>query len=198
MDDDSLFDEVPLEMSDEELFKKNHKAYWLRRLQEKYKPYLARKNKRTGGIFTSTTCGNLLGLTVKGRKKRVKTYDFWYDARKSVKTALTDLQLFIETEDVRGRDDVDKVLNRETLANFVEVLLNPPRYRSGGRSSRAKLAQLFVEYGLNYFREESRYITKSQMEIMEHAIDASRQLTLLEVPEKERDDALKLGAGDSE
>jgi hypothetical protein len=174
-------------ISDEELHKKDPEAYWLRRLKEKYEPYLSRQDKGKGGIFSTTTRGHLLGITVKGRKIRGKTYDFRYDVRKTVRTALVDLQLFIETA---SEKDLNEVLNRETLQGVVFALLCPPRYRSIESGSRAKLAYLFVESGLNYFTENSKYIIENQKRLMKDAIDSSRQLTLLEVPEEERGDIL--------
>jgi hypothetical protein len=166
-------------LSDEELFKKDQRAYWLRRLREKYKPYLTRQGRGKGGIFTTTMRGNLLGIAVKGRKKRDNTYDFRYDVRNTVRTALVDLELFIETA---NQKDVDIVINEENLSSLVHALLN----RSAQGFERAIIAQMLAECSLEYLVRKSKYVTKSQKQIMEDAIETSKQLTLLLIPENER------------
>jgi len=109
------------------------------KLVEKYKLHLNRK----GGIFTTKTRGNLLGISVKGRKIRDQNYDFRYDLRNQVKTALVDLELFLEAADV---DDVDEIITKETLKPVVKALL-PNNVAS---LMIAEIAQMFIEASFEY------------------------------------------------
>lgn len=168
-------------MDDKESFKKDQEAYRLRILQEKYKPYLSRQGKGRGGIFTTTTRGNLLGINVKGRKIRDKTYDFRFDVRNTVRTALVDLQLFIETANDK---DIDEVINRDTLEPILEALLD---HDHEPNSTRTIISYLLIETGLHYLSRMNRnYITQNQQRIIDDAIELSKQLTAFLLPETER------------
>jgi hypothetical protein len=160
------------------------------RMEQRQKDYRELyKNDFSGvGIFVKKKRKQLLGIVAKSGGKaghgkggfdRKTLSNFWYDVRESVKTALIDLQLFLETANDK---DVDAVITREALSGVLSVLLSPSR----GNGERAKVAQLLAEQSLEYLRHKSKYVTKSQSQIFEDAIEASKQLTLLLLPEKER------------
>lgn len=104
---------------------------------------------RQGGIFWGKTRERIMtkrGLS--GRSRAINT--FWYRQRENVKTALIDLQLFIE---MAGKDQVNQVVTRETLKPVVEALLSKPiEDRAKAELTRAEIAQLFIETGFNYLR----------------------------------------------
>lgn len=173
-------DKKSKEREELELFEKDQEAYWLRRLQEKYQKLYQHQNyARKGGFFVTKRRKQLLGIFGKTARDR-KKYNFWYDVRETVKTALVDLQLFIETA---NDADVNIVLNRETFGEIISALLP---YHSEENGLRAKLAQMLAESGLEYLRHQSKYVTKSQWQIFDDAIEASKQLTILLLPEKEK------------
>lgn len=111
------------------------------KMQDKFKPHI----KNSGGVFTSITRNRLLGISGRTGRGRTKS-DFWYDVRTSVKNALIDLELFIETAD---DGEINKVLNHETLRPVVFALLSTMIDRKPDKS-RAEIAQLFIEIGFHY------------------------------------------------
>jgi len=144
-----------------------------------------------GGFFRTSKRKQLLGLSRKTGRDRTMA-DFRYKVREQVKTALIDLQLFIQTA---GDKDIDMVLNRETLEPILDVLF----YRSVQESpkqgaEKAKIAQLLVKYGLEYLRKSTTLvITSSQQRMVDDAIDLSKQLAVLLLPENERAELLRSG-----
>lgn len=164
--------------------------HWMEQRQKRYRELYRHENyARAGGIFSKKKRKQLLDVIWKSGGKaghgksgleRRTLSNFWYDARESVKTALIDLQLFLETANDK---DVDAVITPEALSGVLSFLLD----RSRGSGERAKVAQLLAEQSLEYLRHKSKYVTKSQGQILDDAIEASKQLTLLLLPEKERD-----------
>jgi hypothetical protein len=150
-------------------------------LQKKYKQrYEHPDYARQGGFLKTKKRKQLLGIFGQAGRDR-KKYDFWHDVRQTVKTALIDLELFIETAD---DNDVNTAVNKETLGEVILALL----YNAKADSARARIAQLCAEHGLRYLRDISKYITQSQKRTIEDAIGLSKQLTILLLPDKERDD----------
>jgi hypothetical protein len=145
-----------------------------------------------GGIFRTSKRKQLLGL--KGRTGRDRTKaDFRYKNRLQVKTALIDLQLFIQTSDDK---DVDNVLNRDTLEPVIRTLLFPYSIQEPPKqgAEKAKTAQLLIEVGFEYLRKSTVMVsTSSQERKIDNCIGLSKQLTLLLLPENERAELLRSG-----
>ena len=171
-------------------------------LQEKYRQLYKRpefekeegyykKHMRKGGFFTEIARNRLLGVERKSGRDR-KDANFWYDVRTTSKTALIDLQLLLETAEDRN---IHRVLNREALkpilyALFYSSLQEPPKQGA----EKAKIAQLLIEYGLEYLRKSTTtLITSSQERMIDDAIDVSKQLTALLLPDSERVAVLREG-----
>ena len=145
------------------------------KLLAKFKPFM----EKAGGIFTSKTRARLLGIKGLSGRNRTKD-DFWHDQRENVKTALIDLDLFIEAAD---DDKVNQVITRETLAPIVDELLWGPVFippfpdRAKLYLERARIADLFINYGFNYLKTmNSSMMTLPHKNTMEEAIDLSRFL----------------------
>ena len=138
---------------------------------------------RYGGIFGLKRRKQLLGLMGKsgGREGKNTKADFRFDVREQVKTSLIDLQLFIETAENK---DLKNVINRETIEPLVNSILNINDNQNGVKS---KLAQLLIETGFHYLQKiNGEYLTNSQHQAIDEAIDQSKQLTLLTLPVNER------------
>jgi len=142
-----------------------------------------------GGIFSKPTMQKLLGngkLSGKGKTKD----NFWYDRRRSVKAALIDLEVFIHVAD---QNNLDQTINEETLTPIVTALLS---YRLPSSSAllenvgpdheKAKIAQLFIQYGFSYLAMKRDHVTLSHKRTIEEAIDLSRYLLDSFRPESER------------
>jgi len=145
-----------------------------------------------GGFFRTSKRKQLLGLKGKTGRDRTKA-DFRYKVRETVKTALIDLQLFIQTA---GDKDVDMVLNREALEPVIRALLFPTSVQEPPKQGyeQAKIAQLLVEVGFEYLRKSTVMVsTSSQERKIDNCIRLSKQLTLLLLPENERAELLRSG-----
>jgi len=161
--------------------------HWMEVRQKKYRDlYGNEKCSRSGGIFGWKRRQQLLGLVGKsGGRGGVKEgerntiYDFWYRVRETVKTALIDLQLFIETASDK---DANLVLNKDSLESLVHALLYQPKEDT----MKVKIAQMFAEQGLGYLRHKSQFITQSQMDSIDETIEMTKQLTVMELPENQR------------
>jgi hypothetical protein len=176
-------------MGDKEEFKKH--------FQEQYKQMYKHPDYFSqGGIFKKNRRKQLLGIlgksgrgrTLEERNKplegQAKT-SFWYDVRETVRNGLIDLQLFVETADDKN---VNMVLNKESLAPVLYALLNHSKlyYRSEDDGTKAKIAQMLVEYGLSYLRG-SKFLFESERRGIDDAIELSKKITISLLPEKERD-----------
>jgi hypothetical protein len=163
----------------------------LKRTQEKYLQLYEKADHQgynaQGGIFTKKKRQQLLGLYGQSGRDRTK-YDFWYNTRKYVETALIDLRLFIETSD---KDDVNKVITEKALDPIFRELLNTHVYEPD--STRAKIAQSLIDIGFRYLQWMNRnIITDNQKQIIFDANQLSKQLTAFLLPESERRGALFL------
>lgn len=163
----------------------------IEKLQEKYR----RKYKQVnfsgyGGIFTKKRRKQLLGLKGKSGRDRPlegqSKYSFWYDVRESVKSGLIDLQLFIEAAD---EENVNTVLTKESIepAVYAFFFYQKPQNEKDV-SSKAKVARMLVEHGLNYLRSESRFgqLRKKEEQEIDDAIELSNQLAFRLLTEGER------------
>jgi hypothetical protein len=155
----------------------------VQKLREKYGQKYVKIDKagfNASGLFVEATRNKLLELK---DSIGVRQYRFWHKNRKRVKTALIDLQLFIETA---SEDDIDKVINRENMYSILNALLQRS-YPVKPDSTKSKLAQLFIETGFSYLRHVNRdFVSDLQHRSIDDAIQLSKQLTLLTLPEDER------------
>lgn len=135
-----------------------------------------------GGIFTKKTREKI--LTKKGISGRGQTINtFWYRQRESIKTALIDLQLFVEEA---GESNVKQVINEETLKPLVDSLLSFS-YLSLPELRKAQIARLFIKVGFKYL--SSIYhndLTKSHQNTISEATDLSDYLAEHLKPSSER------------
>lgn len=174
----------------ERLRRKYQKLYIRSKLVSKEDGFYP-KLRRKGGLFTAPTRKRLLHIKRKAGRDR-KNANFWYDVRETTKTGLIDLQLFLETADDKN---VHRVLNRETLKPILDVLFyrsvqEPPKQGA----EKAKIAQLLVKYGLEYLQKSTTLVTtSSQQRMVDDAIDLSKQLAVLLLPESDR--VALLGSG---
>lgn len=130
--------------------------------------------KTQGGIFTQITRERI--LTKKGISGRGRTRDqFWYRHRENVKTALIDLQLFIE---FAGRNNVNQVVTQEALEPIVKALLwHPILDQEPPDRNRAEIANLFIKVGFEYLRKKKGYhVTLSHGRTIEEALNLSGYL----------------------
>jgi len=142
--------------------------YNKKRLIAKYSKHI----NSGGGIFTAKTRKRLSGiLGLSGRDRTIN--DFWNDVRKGVRNALVDLELFIEIAD---KDQVNQVLTKESLEPIVTGLiwaLTEPK----PDPNRAEIADMFIRWGFNYWRQEGRKnITLAHERTINEAIDLSDYL----------------------
>jgi hypothetical protein len=142
-----------------------------------------------GGIFKKKRRKQLLGILGKSGRNRPlegkSKNSFWYDVRETVRNGLIDLQLFVETADDKN---VNSVMNKETLSPLVYAFLNHSRLYHNNKedSSKAKVAQMLVEYGLDYLKN-SKYVYPNQRQAINETIDLSKQITILFLTDKEKD-----------
>jgi hypothetical protein len=145
-----------------------HKKY----LIAKFKPFIAR---REGGIFTTKTRERLLGTRVASGRNRTKN-DFWYDVRNRVKSALVDLELFVETAD---KEQMDQVLTKDSLEPTIRALLYSYYIWSDPQPNpiKAEMADMLIQWGFNYLGEKAKKnITLSHDRTMKEALDLSNFL----------------------
>ena len=143
----------------------------MERLIAKFSPHLRNK----GGIFTSKARGKLLGIDGLPGRPNLRN-DFWYDVRTFVKSALIDLELFLETA---SKDNISQAVNAETLLPIIKALFLHPRLdKAKPEPERAKIAQLNIKEAFGYLQMMSgTYITKSHQRTIEEAIDLCNHLT---------------------
>lgn len=140
------------------------------KLREKYKSFI----NEDGGIFVKGTRKRLLGLSPGRPGWDESSADFRYDVRRYVKQALIDLELFIEVAD---ENDVNNVLNIESLKPIVEVLFwHPIVDRDGPNLERAKIAQQFIQSGFDYLTMKPLEISTIYRDIVVKAIELSHLL----------------------
>jgi hypothetical protein len=163
----------------------------IEKLQKKYRRMYKQGNySSNGGIFTKKRRKQLLGLKGKSGRDRPlegqSKYSFWYDVRENLKNGLIDLQLFIEAAD---EENVNNVLTRQSIEPVVYAFFffQKPQ-NENDVSSKAKVAHMLVEHGLNYLRSESRFgqLRKKEEKEIDEAIELSNQLAFRLLTEGER------------
>ena len=187
----------------------DNKDFELIRLQKEFRQLYGRtENKRSdfivgenfarsGGFFRTKKRKQMLGLMGKsgGRTGENTMVHFWQEARELVETALIDLNLFIRTADDK---DVYRVVNKETFQPIVEALLFPNSIQEIPKPDpeRAKIALVLIIKSLEYLRTSTaRFTTSSQERMIKDAVDISKQLTALLLPDNERMTVLMEGQG---
>lgn len=123
----------------------------------------------------------LLKEGISGRGQSVNT--FWYRQRESVKTALIDIQLFIEEA---GENNLEEIINAESLKPLVDALLKFP-YSTQPEVRKAEIARLFILAGFSYL-SLSHYnnLTVSHQNTIGEATDLADYLTEQLKPKDER------------
>jgi hypothetical protein len=163
------------------------------RAENKRSDFVAPKGfARKGGFFQTKKREQLLGLRGKsgGRVGDNTMTHFWREVREQVETALIDFLLFIRTAEDK---DVNLVIKRETLEPIIRGILEPDQIvpRPKPNPVRAKIALMLIINGLQYLRDTtSSFTTSSQVRMIQDAVDISKQLTALLVPENERAEIL--------
>jgi hypothetical protein len=121
-----------------------------------------------GGIFRKTTREKLLTKQgISGRGQPVNT--FWYRQRENVKTALLDLELFIESAD---KDQVNQVLTRQTLRPILSRLFSRPSVAEPD-TIRSDIADLFIQESFDYLKGQIERMTLSHDRTVNEATDLS-------------------------
>lgn len=137
-----------------------------------------------GGIFQKKTRGRILtkeGLTESSPAKNV----FWYRHRENVKTALIDLQLFLEEA---GENHVKQVMTEESLFPLMESLFSTP-FLAHPELRKAKIARLFIQAGFKYF--EKIYYGNITMSHANTMAEANNLADYLAEPMKKRAEPIK-------
>jgi len=138
----------------------------------KFKPFIARQG---GGIFTRKTRERLLGTRHLSGRDRTKN-DFWYDVRNRVKSALVDLELFVQTADKQQKE---QVLTKDSLEPAISALLTPHFSWSEQQPNpvKAEIADMLIKHGFSYLGEMAKKdITLSHDRTMKEALDLSNYL----------------------
>lgn len=133
------------------------------------------------GLFTRKTRRRLVGTLGLSGRDRTKN-DFWYDQRNRVRTALTDLEIFLM---VAPQSSVEQVFTLENVKSVIGALL---WYRGDQPDAEvALIAQYLVESGFTYLRRhQSTLVTEIHEQTINHALDISRLLAAQFAPENKR------------
>ncbi|MDH5481480.1 MAG: hypothetical protein OEY22_01175 [Candidatus Bathyarchaeota archaeon] len=127
-----------------------------------------------GGIFRDATRERIMtkkGISGRGRTKA----QFWYRQREYVKTALIDLQLFLE---MAGKNNVNQVVTAESLKPIVNALLwHPILDEDAPDQNRAEISELFIKAGFEYLNvKSSNHITLSHKRTIDEALNLTSYL----------------------
>jgi hypothetical protein len=185
-----------------------------KRIQEKYSKLYKNKNYSSqGGIFTAKRRKQLLGIDRKyGRDRPLESpldlddkhvdanvkanavrATFWYKVREPIRNGLIDIQLFIETS--KDDESINMVLNSQNLKPIFDVFFQDWVYEDEQRnaenaSSKVKVAQMLIEFGLNYLRSKSQpFLIKIVNSKIDETIELSKGLALNLLTEKEKHEA---------
>jgi hypothetical protein len=158
--------------------------------QKKYRNLYRHENyARAGGIFSKKKRKQLLGFLEKSGGTGKTKSNFWYDTRETVKTALVDLELFLETADNKN---VNQVLNVDSLTSVIDALFDT--YGQEKDPTRVMVAFMLIERSFWYLRAISqKYLMPTQERQIEDAINLAKQLALLVLPEEKRSSFLNSG-----
>lgn len=139
-------------------------------------------SRSKGGIFTKKTRERLMGIQRKtGRGRR--EVDFWYDVRESVKTALFDLQLFLEFAEEKN---VNAVMTGERLLPLVQEFVST-KYPVKKDLRMADIANIFVQMGFRYlYSAKMHEITLSHKRTINESIDLANFLVQSFLPLEQR------------
>jgi hypothetical protein len=114
---------------------------------ERFLPHL----KNSGGLFTSIRRSRLLGLTSKRKLKNdidlANDSDFWFDIRRSVKSGLIDLELFLQ---VAEPEQINQVFNEKSVEPVLATLFWGQALNKPPDKVTASLAHLAIKYGFMY------------------------------------------------
>jgi hypothetical protein len=127
-----------------------------------------------GGIFTQKTRDKILtneGISGRGIAKN----QFWYRQRENVKTALIDLQLFVE---LSHKNDIDQVATKDSLEPIIgSLLLGVAVFNEPPDQNRAEIADMLIRQGFSYLQQKAgENITISHQRTIDEALDLSNYL----------------------
>lgn len=136
----------------------------------KYRRFVATAG---GGIFNrKVTRERLLGIRSLSGRDRTKN-DFWYDVRNRVRTALKDLEFFIDAADAEQRD---QVLTRESVEPLFNALFyfHPKFPEKEPNATKAEIAYTLIQEGFRYLEGMTKdKITLSNERTIKEALDVS-------------------------
>jgi hypothetical protein len=127
-----------------------------------------------GGIFQKRTREKILtGKNVSGRG--IKKNQFWYRQRENVRTALIDINLFVELSD---KNDIDQVVKKESLEPIIgSLLLGVAVFNEPPDQNRAEIADMLIQQGFSYLQQKAgENITISHQRTIDEALDLSSYL----------------------
>jgi len=152
-------------------------------LQEKYADWL---DEAKGGIFSRIAREKMMGLKRLPAKGQPRN-DFWYKNRLYVSSALKDLSIFAQAA---GPENVSQVITLDSLKPVLDSIIWSDITGPDGDivdSEKAKIAQYMVELGFAYLeRINPHYIAKLAYRVIDEAVEISRYLTAISLPEEER------------
>ena len=150
--------------------------------EKKIAKFLKIYSKSRGGFFNKKTRERIMGIQRKTGRGR-KEADFWYDVREYVKTALVDLQLFLEFADEK---DVSMVMIGERLQPLIQKL-SSAEYPFKPDIRRADIANLLVQHGFRYLYYSKQHdITLSHKRTINEALDLANFLVQSYLPVGQR------------
>jgi hypothetical protein len=143
--------------------------------------YRRKFNNRRGGIFRSSSRDRLLGITKSygGRYANNILINFTNRITEYVKTALLDLELFVETME---KSKVSKAINAETVSPFLNTY-----FQIGKRDLtekdyvKAEVARLMIQSAFEYLswpNIELKPIPDYEKKIVDNALDLSNNLAI--------------------
>lgn len=150
--------------------------------QKKIANFSKMYSKTRGGIFNKKTRERLMGIQRKTGRGRKET-DFWYDIREYLKSALIDIQLFLEFADEKN---INLVMTGERLQPLIQKLASS-EYPFKADLRRADIANLLIQNGFRYLYYSKRSeITLSHKRTINEAVDLSNFLVWSFVPIEQR------------
>jgi len=153
-----------------------------REREKKIAEFLKNYSKSRGGIFNKKTRARIMGIQRKTGRGRKET-DFWYDVREYVKSALVDLQLFLE---FAGEKNVSMVMVGERLQPLIQKLASA-EYPFKPDVRRADIANILIQNGFRYlYYSKMHDITLSHKRTINEALDLANFLVQSYLPLEQR------------
>ena len=143
-----------------------------REREKKIAKFLDNYSTARGGIFKTKARERIMGIRRKSGRGRSET-DFWYDMREYVKSALIDLELFLE---FAGEKNVSMVMTGERLEPLIKKLAST-KLPVQVNLRIADIANLFIQTGFRYLHTAKMHdITLSHERTINEALDLANYL----------------------